>query len=250
MRNIYKIGDKVGKLEIIKLYRKDTNGLNIWLCRCECGNERIVRSNILRQRKFNACKECTPIYNRKYPKDLTGLRFGRLVVKEKLNKRHNTHVVWKCLCDCNNEIEVPSINLNVGDTKSCGCIGKDRMHILGSSKKLPNKQGLINRLYSNYRRTAKYRNFEFKLSKEDFKILISGSCYYCNILPEQIYKVKNHPDVLYYNGIDRKDNKEGYFIENCVSCCYICNKMKSAYSYDFFINHIEKIYTTLKEKEK
>ena len=45
-----------------------------------------------------------------------------------------------------------------------------------------------------------------------------------------------------YNGIDRKDNNIGYIIENCVSCCGICNRMKMDMSYDDFLNHIRLIY--------
>ena len=27
--------------------------------------------------------------------------------------------------------------------------------------------------------------------------------------------------------IDRKDNSIGYLLENCVSCCFVCNRTKS-----------------------
>ena len=55
-------------------------------------------------------------------KDLTGMRFGKLTVLEYTNKRNlNRNILWRCLCDCGNEIYVATSCLNSGHTKSCGC---------------------------------------------------------------------------------------------------------------------------------
>ena len=43
-------------------------------------------------------------------------------------------------------------------------------------------------------------------------------------------------------GIDRKDSSKGYTLENCVSCCDICNRMKMQMSENTFLNRIEQIY--------
>lgn len=53
-------------------------------------------------------------------KDLTGQRFGRLTVIERV-KEDTRHVKWRCLCDCGKETIVYSGNLQRGHTKSCGC---------------------------------------------------------------------------------------------------------------------------------
>jgi len=55
-------------------------------------------------------------------KDLTGMRFGKLVVVRPTDKRRCTRVVWECRCDCGNLTYVRSDNLVQGKTKSCGCI--------------------------------------------------------------------------------------------------------------------------------
>lgn len=52
--------------------------------------------------------------------DLTGQRFGRLVVIERVGTR-SRNALWKCKCDCGNEKEVLSGSLANGHTKSCGC---------------------------------------------------------------------------------------------------------------------------------
>lgn len=57
--------------------------------------------------------------------DMTGKRFGRLLVlgpdpEDKRSKHH-----WKCICDCGNAISVYSGNLRNGSTQSCGCLAQE-----------------------------------------------------------------------------------------------------------------------------
>jgi len=52
--------------------------------------------------------------------DLTGRRFGRLLVVERAANRKK-HVYWRCKCDCGNEVEVRGDALTRGPTVSCGC---------------------------------------------------------------------------------------------------------------------------------
>ena len=60
-----------------------------------------------------------------YVIDLTGKRFGRLVVIEPTKKRQNGGVVWKCKCDCGNIHYAPTRFLNSNEIKSCGCLRKE-----------------------------------------------------------------------------------------------------------------------------
>ncbi|MBP5422456.1 MAG: hypothetical protein J6Y78_08465 [Paludibacteraceae bacterium] len=56
--------------------------------------------------------------------DLTGQRFGKLVVLEQDKSiNDNKHSRWICKCDCGNTKSVISYSLRKGITKSCGCIG-------------------------------------------------------------------------------------------------------------------------------
>lgn len=54
--------------------------------------------------------------------DLTGQRFGRLVVMHMTQKRYGGSVVWHCVCDCGREVDAPARFLRNGRTKSCGCL--------------------------------------------------------------------------------------------------------------------------------
>ena len=53
--------------------------------------------------------------------DLTGQRFGDLLVLNRLSDPPRRQVFWECLCVCGNKSVVISANLWNGTTKSCGC---------------------------------------------------------------------------------------------------------------------------------
>lgn len=54
--------------------------------------------------------------------DLTGMRFGRLVVLYRCeNKNGGRFPAWTCVCDCGNIVDILGCNLRTGNTKSCGC---------------------------------------------------------------------------------------------------------------------------------
>jgi len=59
--------------------------------------------------------------------DLTGRRFGRLVVLYDTGERKSGNVVWHCRCDCENEVNVRSGDLTSGNTTSCGCYNRERV---------------------------------------------------------------------------------------------------------------------------
>lgn len=54
--------------------------------------------------------------------DMTGNRFGRLYVLERVEHSPNdTAAYWRCRCDCGQETVVRGTSLRSGVTKSCGC---------------------------------------------------------------------------------------------------------------------------------
>ena len=57
-------------------------------------------------------------------KDITGMRFGRLVALEPTDERQHGSVVWKCRCDCGNEKLISLNTLKFTTVKSCGCLLK------------------------------------------------------------------------------------------------------------------------------
>ncbi len=53
--------------------------------------------------------------------DLTGKRFGMLVVMSEAGRTNDRKVLWKCLCDCGKEKNYRSHHLIAGSSTSCGC---------------------------------------------------------------------------------------------------------------------------------
>lgn len=102
---------KYGKLTAIRYM-----GQSKWLCKCDCGNEKIVYGGHLESGHTKSCGCYRPPKN-----DLTNKKFGRLTVIEWLGNSK-----WKCKCECGNIVNVETSNLNNGNTKSCGCLQKER----------------------------------------------------------------------------------------------------------------------------
>lgn len=66
-------------------------------------------------------------------KDLTGMRFGRLLVESEAapvtvfsGARIHRYYRWNCTCDCGNSCIVKSQELLAGKTVSCGCFANEK----------------------------------------------------------------------------------------------------------------------------
>lgn len=62
--------------------------------------------------------------------DLTGQRFGRWTVLSEAPRLYKPTGLgpkrrWNCVCDCGNQKVVPQYTLTCGQSKSCGCLGKE-----------------------------------------------------------------------------------------------------------------------------
>ena len=97
-----------------------------WKCRCICGNFKSVRTYDLTHGKTLSCG-C--LRNERIREavgnKLEGKKFGKLTVLEQVESiREDSGMLrtaWKCQCDCGNIVIVKTLNLNSGDTTSCGC---------------------------------------------------------------------------------------------------------------------------------
>lgn len=56
--------------------------------------------------------------------DRTGQTYGRLTAIYPLRK--NNQIYWHCKCSCGNEVDVSGKCLQSGNTKSCGCLQKEK----------------------------------------------------------------------------------------------------------------------------
>ena len=101
------------------------------------------------------------------------------------------------------------------------------------------------RVYSAYMRSSTSRKTSFNLSERQVADLIYGDCYYCGIAPNRMVVVKNgafSTKKFFRHGIDRLDSKRGYELDNCVSCCTACNRMKMDQTPEEFFGRVARIY--------
>lgn len=135
-------GQRFGKLTVLRRVENSKHRALRWLCRCDCGREKVVFGQYLRNGRTTNCG-CEPKprgrrAGQKSPRsgnrtnhperkpriDLTGKRFGRLVVIGRADKKHNQYR-WLCRCDCGKEVVVYGQPLRKGTTKSCGCLHRE-----------------------------------------------------------------------------------------------------------------------------
>lgn len=58
--------------------------------------------------------------------DLTGKRFGRLLVISYAGNNARGKALWNCICDCGQKYVALGESLRRGDTQSCGCYHRER----------------------------------------------------------------------------------------------------------------------------
>ena len=221
-------GQKFGKLRVVSRSGSNSQGNTTWNCECECGNKTIVVGSKLINGHTKSCSQICYAGT-----DLIGQKFGRLLVI-KQGDRKGKSAYWLCKCDCGKNKEIRTDDLRTGNTTSCGCLTT-----------LPEGESAKKWLYNHIKYDAIKRGYFFELTFLDFGILTKQNCYYCGIEPyikTDRTKTNRSNGEYIYNGIDRKDNKKGYILDNCVPCCKICNRMKSDMTYEEFINHIKKIF--------
>lgn len=238
---------KFNNLKIIRLLGPQ-NGHIMWECQCACGKLCKKRGSSL---VSGTAVSCGCIKGKKHIKDLTGQRFGRLMVLKQTPTNKSKYAFWLCLCDCGKKVTVKGTNLRYKQT-SCGCGSwySSRDH----------KQSLIKWIVRMYKGGATGRFLSFELSDEEFIKIIQNPCHYCGFqgrdwgakwYQEKLRRIKTrqtkcHDDSaknisLIGNGIDRIINNQGYTIENCVPCCQSCNWMKKDLTEQEFLNHIKQI---------
>ena len=123
-------GNKYGRLTVLhKDTERKTNSGSYWICQCDCGKIKSVKSSSLRRGEIESCgclrNERTYEANEHNRDHLEGQRFGKLTVIGRDETKPKGVVYWICLCDCGNLTSVRGANLKTQDinykTVSCGC---------------------------------------------------------------------------------------------------------------------------------
>jgi hypothetical protein len=154
-------------------------------------------------------------------KNLTGLRFHKLIAQFPTERRHPNqgYVFWHCICDCGKTREVPTSQLTCGVTKSCGqCVNPP-----------------FSALYHWLVYSAEKRKLSLDLTFEEFiEFTKQSQCHYCET--SIFWASSTRRFGQFATNLDRKDNSLGYSKTNCVVCCHRCNRGKGElFSYEEWV---------------
>ena len=160
-----------------------------------------------------------------------GQRFGRWTVYDEtpVRKGKFSRRYYLCRCECGVSTEILASLLNTKKSTSCKSCSREIAYSRRSGDWGLEWQS--DRIYKQYISGAHRRGIEWALTVNDVKEMIFKNCSYCDKEPSNLSKgskgdfTKWRKD-FYYNGIDRKNNAIGYTRENCVACCFSCNRAK------------------------
>ena len=187
--------------------------------------------------------------NKAHPTDYTGQQYGELTAAKSLNKteKDGNSILWLLQCNCGRFIEaVPAkLKFRSNADRVTRCLECNPV------KKLPRGQAARNETLRRYISKARRDGLEFFLSDSEVDILFSGNCFYCGSPPSNVQSEQHHKynGPFIYSGIDRLDNEAGYTLENCVSCCIMCNKAKRDLPAEEFVSWIHRASNHLKSEE-
>jgi hypothetical protein len=144
-------------------------------------------------------------------KDLTNERFGKLIAIEFVGYDKRRNALWRCRCDCGNEIIAPCKKLNEGMKKSCGCLGNG-IHPRTSKIKRNGIYARLHRIWSGMKRrcysknTINYASYGGKdiTLCEEWRHNFTSFCEWA--------MANGYNDSL---SIDRIDSNGNYCPENC-----------------------------------
>lgn len=144
--------------------------------------------------------------------ELKDQKFGMLTVIKQSEKKfaNSRSILWDCSCECGNTTIVSGSNLKRGNTKSCGCVTKERIKNINSSHNLSNTnlyktwKGIKTRCYNtkinHYERYGGRGIKVYEEWKNDFNSFYNWSM------------TNGYSDGL---TIDRIDNNGNYGPNNC-----------------------------------
>ena len=110
---------RFGAWQVIGKPQKDDGAWKA-LCQCACGTIRFVLVSNLLRGLSRSCGCASRRANSRRAEDLTGRRFGTLVVKGQAQQKIHDRNAWICQCDCGAICVVPGKALKSGHRKSCG----------------------------------------------------------------------------------------------------------------------------------
>lgn len=162
-----------------------------WICRCDCGAMTQVLVNNLRSGSTISCG-CQDPHRLD---DLTGRRFGKLVVTRQIepyiNPRGRRLIRYECQCDCGNIMSALANALRVGDVRSCGCMVMSRGE--EAVKQWLDQHHMLYRMYETFKGCQGVGNHPLSF---DFYLESKGAVIECNGL-------QHYESIEFFGGDER-----------------------------------------------
>lgn len=121
-------GDRFGKWLVLEL-DSINRASKFYKCRCDCGNECIVRDGDLKRGKSKKCIKCNIAdLSQKFKStiiDLTNQKIGNWSVIRRVENNKYRKTLWECICDCGNVCIVQGQNLLNGKSTKCSKCAKE-----------------------------------------------------------------------------------------------------------------------------
>lgn len=220
------VGKQFGRLLVVEKYGKTLSGMTLWLCECVCGNRLKVQTGNLTSGHTKSCgcysKEVT---SRSHLKDLTGKRFGRVLVVERYNKINPREVWWSCKCNCGKEFVTTRKRLLNGQTQSCGCLHRERISKENSHWWKEDRSLLVEPFKSQIVYLLEYNDWRKYVFNRDDCV-----CQRCGITGGNLHAHHIIPFSKIINGynittVDKaKECALLFSVDNGVTLCEVCHR--------------------------
>lgn len=142
--------------------------------------------------------------------DLTGNRYGRLIVKYRTDKEKGRNTWWMCECDCGVIKEVNARHLVHGKIKSCGCLRNEMTANLKKSHGLSKTPAYVSWL--------SMKNRCNNPNSEDYEVYTGSGIILEARLSESFLEfmdeIGNYPEDGQRYSVDRIDTNLGYVTGN------------------------------------
>jgi hypothetical protein len=152
--------------------------------------------------------------------DLTGQRFGRLVVRERAGANTSGKSRWRCQCDCGTLTLATTPVLRNGETRSCGCLRRQLAPLSGFktgsaggvTHGLSRKHPIEYRTWKHVRARGTGREERVLYADRGVRICSGWDASF----PKFLADMGTRPGGQY--SIDRRDNDGNYSCGSCAEC--------------------------------
>lgn len=231
---IVELDGTVGKWTVNGFFRNPKNRKLICNVTCECGKKSEVGEYCLKKGLSQGCFECskeTTLTKRRRNMPIVGQKINNWQIIEIFEKDNKTFAKGRCICGDIHEKKIHSFKNSNNCQKCKGLQYKG----IKSERCRKGYEELSGTYWTALKVGAKARNHEFTITIEEAWELFIKQDRKCNLSNIPI-KLGYYIDGEQTGSVDRIDNSKGYIKGNIQWVHKDVNKMKHAFTQEYFIN--------------